>query len=162
MGAFIGFAFAYCPFLVPVRKLRQNAYAVSFKHPAPSYPNHVLIIPRKIASDVFKLSASDFVKIISLALEIKGNDTHDYSLIINGGDRQDVKQAHFHLLTGNTAAQKSLPKEKAHPFEPYDKEFWINFTLNLHKLLEKHEISEDAFSILISLENNATPEVYFM
>jgi len=55
MGVFVGFVFAYLPFLVPVRKIRQNEFAVSMKHPSACYPNHVLIIFRKIERGMWLL-----------------------------------------------------------------------------------------------------------
>lgn len=90
IGAFVGLIFAYCPFLVPIKKIMQNAKAVSFPHPSPSYPNHILIIPRRIARDVFCLSPSDFIEVISMAIKIRESNDGDFALIINGGSRQEV------------------------------------------------------------------------
>ena len=112
-GAFVGFAFTYCPWLIPVRKLRQNKHAVAFAHPRPSYPQHILIIPRKIARNVFCLSLQDFTEVITMAQSLRSSSAGDYALIINGGSRQDVMQAHFHLFSGNIAPKKAAEVDKS-------------------------------------------------
>ena len=107
MGTFVGFILTYFPYVVPVKKIMQNRKAVSFKHPSPTYENHILIIPRKIAHTVFCLSDEDFLAIMEMAIKIHEDSIDDFVLLINGGKRQDVMQAHFHLFTGNLVAQKS-------------------------------------------------------
>ena len=143
LGTFVGLAFAYFPFLIPIKKISQNANAVAFFHPAPSYPNHVLIIPRRVAQTVFNLSVNDFKEVIKMAEKIRGdNDT----LLINGGSRQDVMQAHFHLFLGSKNFENKNPPIK-------------NF-------LESFDISElaskKAFSILIRFKKDGSQSIYFI
>ena len=161
MGAFVGFIFAYCPFLIPIKKIRQNKFAVSMRHPAPSYPNHVLIIPRKIARNIFRLSASDFIEVIAMAEEIRNGNDGDFVLLINGGNRQDVMQAHFHLFTGNLVNEKGLLK-KGMAFSPQDVYFWEQATANLRKLLAENTVTEQSFSVLIQFKNGVSSAVYFI
>ena len=157
MGTFVGFVFAYLPFLVPVRKITQNKYAVAFKHPAASYPDHVLIIPRKIAYTVFSLSHQDFLEVIQVAVKIRHGDNRDFVLVINGGKRQDVMQAHFHLLTDNIVTRKGLCN-KVSPTVFRDGKS-ANF--NLRDLLRQHGINEESFSIVYQFENGGQPEMFF-
>jgi len=162
MGVFVGFIFAYFPFLIPIRKIKQNRFAVSMNHPSASYPNHVLVIPRKLARNVFCLSASDFVEVIGMAIKIRNDDHRDFVLLINGGSRQDVMQAHFHLFTENMVLAKGLSREAGKTFEPQDVEFWEYITSNLHELLKECFVTEQSFSILVQFEQGVNPSVYFI
>lgn len=162
MGTFVGFMFAYFPFLVPVKKIVQTKKAVSFLHPSPSYQNHILIVPRKVARNVFCLSDEDFLEALEIAAKIRNKDDRDFVLLINGGKRQDVMQAHFHLFTDNIAVQKKLPKTSGQTFMPSDKLFWKHIVSNLHDLLNQYKISEKSFSIVIQFEKNSEPSVYFV
>ncbi|MCL2323089.1 MAG: HIT domain-containing protein [Oscillospiraceae bacterium] len=105
-GRLIGLALAYFPFIVPVKKILMNKNDISFFHPAPSYPDHVLIVPRKVVKNLFMLSADDFRFVVDMAIQIRQNNRQAYALLINGGDRQDIMQAHFHLFSDNIALQK--------------------------------------------------------
>jgi len=151
--------FAYCSFLIPIKKISQNRFAVAMKHPVASYQDHVLIIPRKLARNIFCLSANDFMAIIEMAEKIRQDDTRDFALLINGGSRQDVMQAHFHLFTGNLAEEKGLNAGKAsHSQDVY---FGEQIASNLHELLTEHEVTEESFSMLIQFEHGTNPSVYF-
>ena len=156
MGTFVGFILTYFPFVVPVKKIIQNKKAVSFKHPSASYPNHILIIPRKIARNIFCLSDDDFLAVIEMAVKIREKDNRDFVLLINGGKRQEIMQAHFHLFTDNLVFRMNLPKETGKPFSQSDK------LSNLHESLKQHEISEKSFSMFIQFENGFDPSVYFI
>ena len=142
LGVFVGMAFAYVPFLIPIKKISQNANAVAFFHPAPSYTNHILIIPRKVAQTVFHLSPEEFIAVIKMAKEIRGSND---ALLINGGRRQDVMQAHFHLF----AASSNFEDRKE------EKDFFESF--NISKLKSK-----EAFSILIRFGENGLQTAYFI
>ena len=101
MGRVVGFIFACAPWLVPGKKLFVNKKVVCFRHPTPSYDNHILVIPRKIAATPLKIKDSVFTDVIRAAEELvdKYIDKDDIKILcINGGSRQDVKQAHFHLF----------------------------------------------------------------
>ena len=162
MGTFVGFILTYFPYLVPVKKIMLNEKAVSFKHPSPAYPNHMLIIPRKIARTVFCLLDGDFLSVIEMAIKIHENDMCDFVLLINGGKRQDVMQAHFHLFTGNLVSQKKLSKETGMKFLPSRELFWKQVVSSLHDMLNDCEVFKTSFSMFIQFENNAEPLVYFI
>jgi|GEM_PF-788558 len=101
-GAFVGFLFAYLPFLVPLKKIYEDENFIAAAHPSPSYPGHTLIIPRKVARDMFRLTAGDFHGAVETAKKIRAGGG-DFTLMINGGSRQDVMQAHFHLFACRAA-----------------------------------------------------------
>jgi diadenosine tetraphosphate (Ap4A) HIT family hydrolase len=161
MGAFVGFMFAYFPLLIPVKKVIQNKRAISFYHPVASYSEHILIIPRKIRRTVFHLSADDFLSVINMAIHIRQTTTGNYSLLINGGNRQDVMQAHFHLFTGNVADKKGLCKKNGVALS-HDKVFWEQIILDLKSSLSQNNLSDENFSILIQFENNGEPLIYYV
>lgn len=162
LGTFVGMVFSYCPFLVPVKKIMQSNKAVSFKHPSASYPNHVLIIPRKIARSIFYLTYEDFLAIIDMAIKIRHDYKGDFALIINGGKRQDVMQTHFHLFTGNIVIQKRLNKEMGKTFLPTDSLFWQNVVFSLHDLISQYGMTEESFSMLIQFDMNYEPMLYII
>lgn len=75
---------------------------MAFRHPKPSYPFHVLIVPKKAAVSLMQLDASDaafltnlYSTVQSLVDEFK---LPAYRLIVNGGEFQDFPQLHFHLV----------------------------------------------------------------
>ncbi|MCL1858563.1 MAG: HIT domain-containing protein [Oscillospiraceae bacterium] len=162
MGTFIGFVFAYFPFLVPIRKIMQNKKVLSFNHPSACYPNHILIIPRKIARNIFCLSDEDFSAIIEMAVKIRENDDRDFVLLINGGKRQDVMQAHFHLFTDNLASRKELIKGTGKTFSVSNKLFWKQIISNLNDLLKQNGVSETSFSMFVQFEKDIKPSLYFI
>lgn len=81
---------------------------VAFYHPRPSYPVHVLLVPKRAVKSLLDLR-SDQLEIVAdtvtLAqrlvreLELEGG----YRLIVNGGRFQDVGQLHFHLIGERTS-----------------------------------------------------------
>jgi len=158
MGTLVGFAFAYVPFFVPIKKTMQNKNTVSFKHPSPVYPDHILIIPRKIVRTVFCLSSKDIAEVMAMAVKIRKGDSRDFVLMINGGNRQDVMQAHFHLFTGNLVAKKGLSNKVDVDFLLSD----MYIDLKLRDILRQQGISKKSFSMIIQFAEGAHPSMYFM
>ena len=157
MGIIVGFMFTYVPFLIPIKKIEQSKDAVSFFHPSPTYPAHMLIIPRKIARTVFCLSGEDFIAVMDMAVKIRQSRfkaNAELAMIINGGARQDVMQAHFHLFSGNMMRKRELSKDDGIGIELSDKTFWAHFVSKLETLLQEYDVSADAFSILIQFQKN--------
>jgi len=102
----VGLVFGKFSKLLPVKKVKETDKVIAFWHPRPLWEKHILIVPKKpikkliiftkkdeeYISEIFKITA-ELVK--KLELENKG-----YSLIVNGGKKQEVKQLHFHLYSG--------------------------------------------------------------
>jgi histidine triad (HIT) family protein len=102
---FIGMIFAYMSFLIPVKRLRETPTLMAFHHPKPSYPLHILIVPKRTLASLQALSFTDadfmvdlFATTQSLVEEFKLVEK-GYRLIANGGAYQDVPHLHFHLVS---------------------------------------------------------------
>ena len=151
-GTFIGFIFTYFPFIIPLKKLFITKNFVAVAHPSPSYPGHALIIPRKIARTVFDLTAEDFIGAIETAKKIRRDD-HSFIIIINGGKRQDVMQAHFHLVTGDFI-ENINSKSKTIEFGTAPELFYSErFASGFRGLLHSGGVSDESFSFCIQFDN---------
>lgn len=102
---FIGWVFAHMSFAIPVNRLHETERLLAFYHPKPSYPLHILIVPKKAIPSLMHITEADagFTAdlmqtvqnlVTGLRLEARG-----YRLIVNGGEYQDVPQLHFHLIS---------------------------------------------------------------
>ena len=97
-------------FAIPIRRLRETSTLISFPHPQPSYPVHILLVPKKALSGLEALSPEDdsfysdlFSTVQSLVAEMR-LAKQGYRLMVNGGCYQDVPQLHFHLVSSSTGA----------------------------------------------------------
>jgi len=92
-------------FALPVDRLSETATLLAFRHPAPSYPYHVLLVPKK---PIPALSALDPVADAAFLADmvataqglVKEFNLPAYRLIVNGGEYQDFPYLHFHLISG--------------------------------------------------------------
>lgn len=91
---------------IPVQRLRETPTLIAFHHPRPSYPVHILLVPKRAIADVAALTPADadfmldlFAAVRSLVDELN-LAPGGYRLITNGGPNQDVPQLHFHLVAG--------------------------------------------------------------
>jgi histidine triad (HIT) family protein len=95
---------AHMSFAIPARRLRETDSLIAFYHPAPAYPVHILIVPRRAYRSLLDVPPDDlefqrdlFVVTQSLVREL-GLDQGGYRLIANGGSYQDTPVLHFHLI----------------------------------------------------------------
>lgn len=97
--------FAHMTFAIPVKRLRETRTLLAFHHPSPSYPVHILLVPKRAYSSIMVMPLDDqdfqrdlFAAVQSLVqefdLERKG-----YRFLVNGGAYQDVPILHFHLVS---------------------------------------------------------------
>jgi histidine triad (HIT) family protein len=93
-------------FLLPIDRLRETGTLLAFHHPRPSYPVHILLVPKRAVATLADLTPADagfltdlFQTVASLVHEF-GLEEDGYRLITNGGAYQDVPQLHFHLISG--------------------------------------------------------------
>jgi len=104
----IGIAFAKFSKLLPVKKLIETNKVVSFWHPKPFWQKHILIVPKKPIKKLTSLEKKDMVyvnEIFAIAKQLVkdlGWEKDGYTLLINGGNRQQVNQLHFHLYSGRS------------------------------------------------------------
>ena len=103
----LGWIFAHMTFALPVHRLRETATLIAFYHPKPSYPVHILLVPKKAIASLAMLTPADNVFLAELFSTVQSLvqdlelDKGGYRLIVNGGSYQDVGQLHFHLISGH-------------------------------------------------------------
>lgn len=101
-----GWLFAYMSFAIPVKRLRETETLMAFHHPRPSYPVHILLVPKRPLAALTDLSANDtdfMAELFSTAnslIEEFNLQVAGYRLITNGGPYQDIPHLHFHLISG--------------------------------------------------------------
>jgi len=121
LGQFIlGLAFTRFPFVLPVRwvnfrinsrgfKSPATVKILAFHHPVPSYPFHVLIVPRRRIAGLHALDPNDrevLVEMLRAAHELRGSlelPDDRTRLVVNGGAYQDLPFLHFHLIVESEA-----------------------------------------------------------
>lgn len=93
-------------FILPVKRLHETETLLAFYHPRPSYPVHILLLPKRSLGDLMAVTTvdSDFLvdliqTVQRLVVELEMEKT-GYRLISNGGAYQDVPHLHFHLISG--------------------------------------------------------------
>lgn len=90
-------------FAIPMDRLRETETLLAFHHPKPSYPFHVLLVPKKAVASLEELDSSDSVFLSDLYATVQSLVDEfrlpAYRLIVNGGAYQDFPQLHFHLIS---------------------------------------------------------------
>jgi histidine triad (HIT) family protein len=98
----IGWMFKYMSFAIPVKRLRETETLMAFHHPQPSYPFHVLLVPKKAVASLKEFDPTDaaFLTDLYSTVQTLVNEFQlpAYRLIVNGGKYQDFPQLHFHLI----------------------------------------------------------------
>jgi histidine triad (HIT) family protein len=117
LGDFIvGLAFGKLSSLLPVKRVMETDKVIAFWHPSPSFEKHILIVPKKPIKGILDLTAADFdimTEVYTVTGQIVrdlGLDEAGYSLICNGGKRQEVHQLHFHLTSGTLLTHANSEK----------------------------------------------------
>ena len=104
-GIILHWIFAYFSFAIPGEKLIENDTLIAFHHPSPSYPLHILIVPRSKFRSLMDLPSDEAAFEIGLFKAVKQLvkrfrlDENSYRLIANGGSAQEVDHLHFHLIS---------------------------------------------------------------
>ncbi len=99
------FFLAHMSFAIPVHRLCETDTLLAFHHPKPSYPLHILLVPKRAIPTLADLDpAADapflsdlFAAVQSLVTEFD-LQSGGYRLIVNGGEYQDFPLLHFHLV----------------------------------------------------------------
>jgi histidine triad (HIT) family protein len=110
VGFLVRRIFQSMSFLIPVDRLRETSSLLAFQHPQPSYPFHILIVPRRGYRSLLELDPGDFTfqrdlieTVQSLVREFR-LEAAGYRLVANGGAYQDVQVLHYHLISGEKQA----------------------------------------------------------
>jgi histidine triad (HIT) family protein len=103
LAPIIGWMFAYMSFAIPIKRLRETDTLMAFYHPKPSYPFHVILVPKKQIRTLIELDPNDsaFFRDLYSAVQSLVDEFHlkAYRLIVNGGEYQDFPHLHFHLIS---------------------------------------------------------------
>lgn len=105
----IGWIFTHMSFAIPVHRLRETRNLLAFHHPQPSYPIHILLVPKKSISGLSDLGEEDqdlLVEVFRTAQSLVdefGLSEPGYRLILNGGQYQVFPHLHFHLIAMQSA-----------------------------------------------------------
>lgn len=92
--------------LLPVKRVKETDKVLAFWHPKPFWEKHILLVPKKQIRSLTEMKDEDFKyieEIYKTAKEIVkelGWDESEYTILTNGGNRQEVNQIHFHLNSG--------------------------------------------------------------
>jgi len=99
--------FAHMSFAIPVKRLRETDTLVAFHHPSPSYPVHILLVPKRAYPSFLAVTLDDqdfqrdlFAAVQSLVQEFD-LESKGYRFLVNGGAYQDVPILHFHLVSNH-------------------------------------------------------------
>lgn len=100
----LSWVLTHMSFALPVHRLRETSTLLAFHHPRPSYPVHILIVPKKAVGSLMEPSSEDTPFLSELVGTVQslvaefGLQSSGYRLIVNGGEYQDFPQLHFHLI----------------------------------------------------------------
>lgn len=101
----VGLSFERFSSVLPIKKVKETRKSIAFQHPSPSFNAHILVVPKRAIRSLHTAKPEDFEYIqdsLQLAKEIvneyKWGDS-DYTIILNGGSRQEVPQLHIHLAS---------------------------------------------------------------
>jgi histidine triad (HIT) family protein len=101
----IAWILTHMSFLIPAKRLRETVTLLAFHHPRPSYPFHVILIPKKKLHSFTDLDPNDpFLADLVRAVQslVDEYQLPAYRLIVNGGEFQDFPHLHFHLISDST------------------------------------------------------------
>ena len=110
-GLIIGWLFAHMSFAIPVKRLRETDTLLAFHHPRPSYPLHILLVPKHAIVSFMHLSSTDtdfyadLVQTVQSLVNEFDLEQGGYRLVVNGGDYQEIPQLHFHLIADQLPQQ---------------------------------------------------------
>jgi len=97
----------------PVRRIAETENVLAFHHTRPSYPIHIVVIPKRHISSLLALETTDaplILEMFGIIKQIAAQVTVEQSacrVITNMGNYQDSKHLHWHIISGESS-QKSL------------------------------------------------------
>ena len=109
-GWLIALILTCAAFLVPLERVYETKTLLAFYHPRPSYPLHIVLVPRRRLPGLTALGADDAAFLQDLFVAVRhlvstlDLERAGYRLIANGGAYQDVPQLHFHLVSERALA----------------------------------------------------------
>lgn len=108
MGRLVGLGFRYCGRLIPVKRVCMSRDVIAFRHPQPCYTGHLILSPRRPIRSLLHMADAPLYRYLNavhqtaLAIRTAHPEYHDsFTLVANGGRKQEVQQVHFHMFTGH-------------------------------------------------------------
>jgi histidine triad (HIT) family protein len=104
-GWLLPLVFANFSFLIPSKKLIETDTLIAFRHPKPTYPLHILIVPKAKHKTLKALPSEDLqfeselFQTVNQLVELFDLTQKGYRLIANGGWNQEIDHLHFHLIS---------------------------------------------------------------
>jgi histidine triad (HIT) family protein len=99
----VGWSFAYMTDFMPANKILETETVLAFHHPVPTHEVHILIVPKRKVRSLLEMKDGqmlhEIVKAAQHLVEELQLEKRGYSLTVNGGQYQDVRQLHFHLVS---------------------------------------------------------------
>jgi histidine triad (HIT) family protein len=90
----------------PVKKVLETDGVLAYHHTRPSFPVHIVVIPKKHIPSLITLEESDsglLLELMDLIQQVASKIVSDYGacrVVTNLGRYQDSKHLHFHLIFG--------------------------------------------------------------
>lgn len=120
MGSMVGWAFRWCWWAIPVRRVFRSRRVLAFEHPRPAYADHIILSPRALVGDLFQMGETKYMdclpaiwQAVRMLAANKPEYRHGFTLVANGGRRQEVGQVHFHLFTGHSPVGGAFDPQQA-------------------------------------------------
>lgn len=97
----------YCELILPgemaVEVLAETDRLLAFRHTKPAAPFHAVIVPKEHIRSLLDLEDDALVahvfRVVRDLVLIYGLEESAFRLVTNGGDYQESKHLHFHLLS---------------------------------------------------------------
>jgi histidine triad (HIT) family protein len=89
-----------------VQRVMETDHVLAFHHTRPSYPVHIVVIPKRHISSFLSLDVSDHALLsglIGLVQKVADTVTASHGccrVITNMGSYQDSKHLHWHVISG--------------------------------------------------------------
>jgi histidine triad (HIT) family protein len=94
----------------PVETVAETAHVLAFKHTRPSYPLHIVVIPKRhVDSLVTLVDDALLIELMGVIREIAARVVDERGacrVITNLGDYQESKHLHWHVVSGERLKEK--------------------------------------------------------
>lgn len=90
----------------PVQTVAETEHTQAFRHTQPSYPTHIVVIPKRHIPSLVALEPEDdrlLLELMGLVRQVASEvlaETGACRVITNLGRYQDSKHLHFHIVSG--------------------------------------------------------------
>lgn len=96
--------------VIRLRVLAEDEHAVAVHHPRPSYPIHLLIVPKRRVPDFLEADADVLTSVLALASQVSRSyfTEHGADVVTNLGRYQEVRLLHFHVIPAQERASGTV------------------------------------------------------